>query len=45
MRVLISSFGERFRNLREGIISSFSEEIARDYPILYNEMIWKRLLK
>jgi len=45
MRVLISSFGERFRNLREGILSTFSEEIASDYLVLYNEMIWKRSLK
>jgi protoporphyrinogen oxidase len=44
LRALISSSGERPRNLREWIVKTFGEEVASDYLIPYNEKIWKRPL-
>jgi len=45
LRALISSSGERPRNLREWIVNTFGEEVAKDYLIPYNEKIWKRPLE
>jgi len=45
LKALISSSGERPRNLREWIVNTFGEEVASDYLIPYNEKIWKRPLE
>jgi len=45
LRALISSSGEKPRNLREWIINTFGEEVAKDHLIPYNEKIRKRPLE